>query len=113
MTKQIRIYLFLFLATLLAGLPAYGKVGSGIITMTTAKEVGEEIRLAISADGGFTIEGVWGRKRIVHLGGRGWRGREVACRVDLRGFSKGETAKTKSTIWANLGELEVNLSGER
>ena len=56
---------------------------------------------------------VWGRKRIVHLGGRGWRGREVACRVDFRGISKGETAKTKSTIWMNLGELEVNLSGER
>lgn len=37
----------------------------------------------------------------------------MACRVDLRGFSKGETAKTKSTIWMNLGELEVNLSGER
>lgn len=37
----------------------------------------------------------------------------MACRVDLRGISKGETAKTKSTIWANLGELEVNLSGER
>ena len=37
MTKQVRIYLFLFLATLLVGLPAYGQVGSGIITMTTAK----------------------------------------------------------------------------
>ena len=57
MTKQIRIYLFLFLATLLAGLPAYGKVGNGIITMTTSRKVGESIRLDISADGGFTIEG--------------------------------------------------------
>ena len=58
MTKQIRIHLFLFLATLLAGLPAYGQVGSGIITMTTAKSVGEQIRLDINADGDFTIEGV-------------------------------------------------------
>ena len=59
MTKQVRIYLFLFLATLLAGLPAYGQVGSGIITMTTAKKVGEQIRLYlyIIADGDFTIEG--------------------------------------------------------
>ena len=58
MTKQIRIYLFLFLATLLAGLPAYGQVGSGIITMTTAKNIGEQIRLKITADGDFTIDGV-------------------------------------------------------
>ena len=58
MTKQIRIYLFPFLATLLAGLPAYGQVGSGIITMTTAKNIGEQIRLKITADGDFTIDGV-------------------------------------------------------
>lgn len=57
MTKQIRIYLFLFLATLLAGLPAYGKVGSGTITMTTAKKVGEAVYLEVMADGEFTIEG--------------------------------------------------------
>ena len=56
---------------------------------------------------------IWGRKRSVQLGGRGWRGREVACRVDLRGIFKGGTAKTKSTIWANLGELKVNLWVER
>ena len=61
MTKQIRIYLFLFLATLLAGLPAYGQVGSGIITMTTARSVGEEIQLDIRADGDITIEGVKGK----------------------------------------------------
>ena len=58
MTKQIRIYLFLFLATLLAGLPAYGQVGSGIITMTTAKNVGEQIYLYIIAYDDFTIDGV-------------------------------------------------------
>ena len=57
MTKQIRIYLFLFLATLLAGLPAYGQVGSGIITLTTAKSVGEKIDLYIRAYGGFIVEG--------------------------------------------------------
>ena len=61
MTKQIRIYLFLFLATLLAGLPAYGQVGSGIITMTTAKNVGDQISLDIMADGDITIEGVKGK----------------------------------------------------
>ena len=57
MTKQIRIYLFLFLATLLAGLPAYGRVGSGIITMTTAKKVGEKFALFVEGYGDITIEG--------------------------------------------------------
>ena len=58
MIKPVHIYLFLFLATLLAGLPAFGQVDSGIITMTTAKGIGEHITLLIKAEGDFTIEGV-------------------------------------------------------
>ena len=64
----MRIYLFLFLATLLAGLPAYGQVGSGIITMTTAKNVGEELSLDIRADGDITIEGVKGKAQKGYSG---------------------------------------------
>ena len=41
-----------------------------------------------SREAHYTYKTVWGRKRIVQLGGRGWRGREVACRVDLRGIFK-------------------------
>ena len=61
MTKQVRIYLFLFLGMLSAGMPALGQgsgsAGEGIITMTTTKKVGEKIFLTIVADGSFTVEG--------------------------------------------------------
>lgn len=43
MKRKVYISLFLFLATLLAGLPTYGQVGSSIITLTTAKNIGETI----------------------------------------------------------------------
>ena len=55
MSKQLRIWLFVLLGTLLASssLPA-----EGVITMTTSKSVGETITLYIKAKGNVTIEGV-------------------------------------------------------
>ena len=55
MSKQLRIWLFVLLGTLLASssLPA-----EGVITMTTTKAVGETITLYIKAKGNVTIEGV-------------------------------------------------------
>ena len=55
MSKQLRIWLFVLLGTLLASssLPA-----EGVITMTTSKAVGETINLGIKANGNVTIEGV-------------------------------------------------------
>ena len=55
MSKQLRIWLFVLLSTLLASttLPA-----QGVITMITSQRVGEEIGLIINANGNVTIEGV-------------------------------------------------------
>ena len=41
----------------------FTKVGDGVITMTTAKSVGESIRLGYLADGGVSIEGAEGTPR--------------------------------------------------
>ena len=55
MIKQLRIWLFVLLSTLLTSttLPA-----EGVITMTTSKALGEKIGLAIKANGSVTIIGV-------------------------------------------------------
>ena len=55
MSKQLRIWLFVLLGSLLTStsLPA-----EGIIIMTTSKTVGEEIFLKIEANGNVTIEGI-------------------------------------------------------
>ncbi len=55
MSKQLRIWLFVLLSTLLTSttLPA-----EGVITMTTAKRVGEKISLVIEANSDVTIQGV-------------------------------------------------------
>ena len=55
MIKQLRIWLFVLLGSLLTSttLPA-----EGVITMTTSKALGEKIELAIKANGSVTIIGV-------------------------------------------------------
>ena len=54
MSKQLRIWLFVLLGTLLT---SSSLLAQGIITMTTSKRVGEEIQLIIKANGNVTIEG--------------------------------------------------------
>ena len=62
MKRKVYISLFLFLGMLSAAVQVLGQksgsVGEGIITMTIAKNVGEQIYLNVIADGDFTIEGV-------------------------------------------------------
>ena len=55
MSKQLRIWLFVLLGTLLA---STSLLAEGVITMTTTKKVGENIGLTIKANGNVTIEGV-------------------------------------------------------
>ena len=55
MNKQLRIWLFALLSTLLA---TSSLLAEGVITMTTTKAVGEKIKLIIEANGNVTIEGV-------------------------------------------------------
>ena len=54
MSKQLRIWLFVLLGTLLAST----SLSAQTITMTTSRRVGERIELAIQANGNVTIEGV-------------------------------------------------------
>ncbi len=55
MSKQLRIWIFALLGTLLA---TSSLLAEGVITMTTTKAVGEKITLIIEANGNVTIEGV-------------------------------------------------------
>ena len=55
MSKQLRIWLFVLLGTLLT---STSLLAEGVITMTTTKAVGEKIILEIWASGNVTIEGV-------------------------------------------------------
>ena len=55
MSKQLRIWLFALLGTLLTSTSI---LAEGVITMTTTKAVGETIRLNIGANGDVTIDGV-------------------------------------------------------
>ena len=55
MSKQLRIWLFVLIGTLLT---SNSLLAEGVITMTTSKAVGEEIELIIKANGNVVIEGV-------------------------------------------------------
>ena len=54
MSKQLRIWLFVLLGTLLT---STSLLAENVITMTTTKKVGETIKLYIKANGNVTIEG--------------------------------------------------------
>ena len=54
MSKQLRIWLFVLLGTLLA---SSSLLAEGVITMTTSKAVGETIKLKVEASSNVTIEG--------------------------------------------------------
>ena len=54
MGKQLRIWLFVLLGTLLT---STALLAEGVITMTTSERVGEEIGLSIKANGNVAIEG--------------------------------------------------------
>ena len=55
MSKQLRIWLFVLLTTLLT---STSLLAEGVITMTTSRKVGEKITLDIKANGSVTIDGV-------------------------------------------------------
>ena len=55
MCKQLRIWLFVLLSTLLT---STSLLAEGVITMTTSQKVGETIALGIRANGDLTIDGV-------------------------------------------------------
>ena len=55
MSKQLRIWLFVLLSTLLTSTSLFAE---GVITLTTSKTVGEKISLKIYAESNISIEGV-------------------------------------------------------
>ena len=54
MSKQLRIWLFVLLGTLLT---STSLLAEGVITMTTSNAVGEKISMIIKANGYASIEG--------------------------------------------------------
>ena len=79
MSKQLRIWLFVLLGTLLASSPL---LAEGVITMTTSKAVGETIWLSIEANGNVTIEGI---KEAPQIGNGGVYYTLTSQTVSIRG----------------------------
>ncbi len=79
MCKQLRIWLFVLLGTLLASSPL---LAEGVITMTTSKAVGETIWLSIEANGNVTIEGI---KEAPQIGNGGVYYTLTSQTVSIRG----------------------------
>ena len=65
MSKQLRIWLFVFLGTLLT---STSLLAEGVITMTTSKSIGDYIWLIIKANGSVSISGV---EEFARTDGRG------------------------------------------
>ena len=61
MSKQLRIWLFVLLSTLLA---SNSLLAEGVISLTTTQSSGETIYLTIQANGDITIEGVQEAPRL-------------------------------------------------
>ena len=77
MSKQLRIWLFVLLSTLLT---STSLLAEGVITMTTSKPVGSIIDLTIEANGNITIEGIKGTPSL------GWRSYTLSDQtVTIRG----------------------------
>ena len=96
MSKQLRIWLFVLLGTLLT---STSLLAEGVITMTTSKAVGEEIELIIKANGNVTIEGV---KETPQLG---WKRYTLSNQtVTIRG----DVTKLSCSSWSQLTSLDVS-----
>ena len=96
MSKQLRIWLFVLIGTLLT---SNSLLAEGVITMTTSKAVGEEIELIIKANGNVTIEGV---KETPQLG---WKRYTLSNQtVTIRG----DVTKLSCSSWSQLTSLDVS-----
>ncbi|WP_297166078.1 T9SS type A sorting domain-containing protein [uncultured Porphyromonas sp.] len=96
MSKQLRIWLFVLIGTLLT---STSLLAEGVITMTTSKAVGEEIELIIKANGNVTIEGV---KETPQLG---WKRYTLSNQtVTIRG----DVTKLSCSSWSQLTSLDVS-----
>ena len=96
MSKQLRIWLFVLLGTLLA---SSSLLAEGVITMTTVRAVGETIGLNIKANGNVTIEGV---KETPQLG---WKRYTLSNQtVTIRG----DVTKLSCSSWSQLTSLDVS-----
>ena len=97
MSKQLRIWLFVLLGTLLV---SSSLLAEGVITMTTTIPVGETIVLRVKAKGNFTIEGVQNTGRTDGYGGMYYtvKGQTVTIRGDVTSFHSYEGQLTSLDV---------------
>ena len=99
MSKQLRIWLFVLLGTLLA---SSSLLAEGVITMTTSKAVGETIELRIEANGNVTIEGAQETGQADSLGRKSYTIKSSA--ITIRG--------DMTTLWCYENQLtSLDVSG--
>ena len=100
MSKQLRIWLFVLLGTLLA---SSSLLAEGVITMTTSKAVGETILLKVNANGDFSINGAQETSK-----GADWFGRKSYTITSQTITIRGDV----TTLYCPLNQLtSLNLSG--
>ena len=85
MSKQLRIWLFVLLSTLLT---STSLLAEGVITMTTSRTVGEKIYLGIQANGNVTIEGAQETGKTDDYGRKSYRltSQTITIRGDVTEF---------------------------
>ena len=120
MSKQLRIWLFVLLGTLLA---SSSLLAEGVITMTTTRVVTERIALGVSAKGNITIEGALETGTADYLGRKFYtltsqtitiRGNVTELNCNINNLTSldisGCTALTTLDCWWN-SLTSLNVSG--
>ena len=108
MCKQLRIWLFVLLGTLLA---TSSLLAEGVITMTTTKVVGEMIALGFKAKGDVTIEGAQKTNTIIN-GIRGYtiESQTVTIKGDVTTLNFPDNQLTNLNISGCTALTELNCS---
>ena len=101
MSKHLRIWLFVLLSTLLTSTTL---LAEGVITMTTARPIGEKIFLTIEANGNLTIEGV----KIVYYANGGFDYILTSQKVTIRGDVTKLNFESTGSKFNSLTSLDVS-----
>ena len=101
MSKQLRIWLFILLGSLLV---SSSLLAEGVITMTTSRTVGAKIFLKIEANGNFTIEGV----KIVYYADGGFDYILTSQKVTIRGDVTKLNCESTRSKGNSLTSLDVS-----
>ena len=100
MDKQLRIWLFVLLGTLLT---SSALLAEGVITMTTSKAIGEEILLGILAKGDIAIDGALETGEMSEDGFKFYtiKSQTITIRGDVTSLNCGDSELTSLNLSQN------------